>query len=68
MLPGLAKFHCFILSVLIKFTSRRINNKFCSVHRQWRNQVHFTGGATRGQALFKGGQQFNDIISNDVII
>ena len=22
---------------------------------QWRNQVHFTGGATRGQALFKGG-------------
>ena len=35
---------------------------------QWRNQVHFTEGATRGQALFKGGQQFNDIISNDVII
>ena len=26
------------------------------------------GGATREQALFKGGQQFNDIISNDVII
>ena len=25
-------------------------------------------GATRGQAFFKGGQQFNDIISNDVII
>ena len=22
---------------------------------QWRNQIHFTGGATRGQALFKGG-------------
>ena len=38
--------------------------------RAWRNQVHFTGGATRGQALFKGGggQQFNDIISNNVII
>ena len=35
---------------------------------QWRNQVHFTGGATRGQALFKAGQQFNDIISNGVII
>ena len=29
---------------------------------QWRNQPHFTGEATRGQALFKGGQQFNDVI------
>ena len=29
---------------------------------QWRNQVHFTGGAARGQALFNVGQQFNDVI------
>ena len=34
---------------------------------QWCNQVHFTGGATREQVLFKGGQQLNDIISDDVI-
>ena len=30
---------------------------------QWHNQIHFAGG----QALFNGEQQFNDIISNDVI-
>ena len=50
--------------IRLRYQSTRLKSYECE---QWRNQVHFTGEATRGQALFKGGQQFNDIISNDVI-